>query len=178
MVRILLIWSVSAIVAAMCTWLLLLNVTVSTEQNASDAPICHDIPEEVLCLSAASAREDIPQSVTSDKPLIRLREYENGKFELLYWGNPVRPSYAFSITRLSTGASVLLNAEGKRENMRDLPVTVPRRADKALPLQPPVKLHHLENKSGCYYAAKISVHDASTGKVLASAIYLINGYKE
>lgn len=177
--RKLLIWLAAAIMAAVCTLGILLSISQpEAEDTTAEAPVNHDIPAEVLCRIAATPQEEIPPSIPADKPHIRLREYETGKYELLYWGNPVRPSYAFSVKKLSTGKSVLLNAEGKREKWRGLPVSTPKRSDKALPLQPPVKLNRLEGGADTYYAAKISIHDASNGKVLGSAIYLLNGDSE
>lgn len=177
-VRKLIIWLAAAMVAAACTLGLLLSISQPESPPPTPAPVNHDIPPEVLCRIAATPAEVIPQSIASDKPHIRLREYEIGKFELLYWGNPVRPRYAFSINKLSTGKSVLLDAAGKRERWRNLPVSVPRRSDKELPLQPTVKLHKLEGNPGTYYAAKVSIHDAASGKALASTIYLLCGDSE
>lgn len=172
--RLTVIWLISAIVAGVCTIWLLPRIP---QQEVDEQPqmIKHDIPAEVLCRSAATVNESMPQAILSDKPLLRLREYAPGHYELLYWGNPVRPHYTFSIQNVRTGKSVLLNAEGKREKWRDLPVTQPHRADKKLPLQPAIPLNKLHGARDSYFAARIAVHDATTGKILCSAIYLLCG---
>ena len=170
-----LLWLVSAIVAAILTIVVLYLLPLPSEEERAQAlPISYDIPAEVLCRVAATPGEAIPEAVTSDKPLLRLREYAPGQYELLYWGNPVRPHYTFSITKISSGKSVLYSPDGKPEQQRNLSVTHPRRKDAKLPLQPITKLHGLESGEGLYYAAKVSVHDGTTGKILCSEVYIIS----
>ncbi len=139
------------------------------------APPGHKIQTELVCLSAASATETLPDTIASDSPHLRIREYAPGQYELLYWGNPVRPHYVFSITNIWDGSSVLLQDDGSEQRYRNLIVSVPRREDKALPLQPAIKLDKLKGKPGDYYSAKICVHDAADGKILCSAVYLLCG---
>lgn len=139
------------------------------------APLHHKIQPELVCLAAATASEPMPDAIASESPHLRLREYAPGQYELLYWGNPVRPHYVFSITDIWDGSSVLLQNDGTPQQYRDLIVRVPRRDDNALPLQPIIKLNKLKGKPGDYYSAKICIHDASNGTVLCSAIYLICG---
>ena len=170
-----LLWLVSAIVAAILTIVALYLLPRPTEEERTpQLLISCDIPAEVLCRVAATPDEVIPEAVTSDKPLLRLREYAPGQYELLYWGNPVRPHYTFSITKISSRKSVLYSTDGKPEQQRNLPVTHPRRKDGKLPLQPVTKLHGLEADEGLYYAAKVSVHDGTTGKILCSEVYIIS----
>ena len=138
----------------------------------------HTLPPEAVCLAPYAAEQDVPDAVAARLPVIRLREYAPNRYELLYWGNPIRPAYCFSVWSLETGAPALLANDGVPQRYRPLPVTVPRRADGKLPLQPAVKLHHLCGRSGDIYAARIAVHDAATGTVLASVLYLLSGTEE
>ncbi|MBE6417037.1 MAG: hypothetical protein E7033_01070 [Akkermansiaceae bacterium] len=148
---------------------------VPEPQIVPPEPLHHKLQPELVCLAAATATEPMPDSVASDAPHLRLREYAPGQYELLYWGNPVRPHYTFSITNIWDGSSVLLQDDGTPQQYRDLIVSVPRRADNALPLQPVIKLGKLKGKPGDYYSAKVCVHDAADGKVLCHAVYLICG---
>lgn len=141
-------------------------------------PLLHNIPTELVCLSAATPAEPMPETIISNAPHLRIREYAPGQYELLYWGNPVRPRYVFSITNMSDGTSALLQENGQAQRYRDLIVSVPPQADKSLPLQPVTKLHRLRGKYGQYYAARICIHDAANGQILCSAIYLLCGNSE
>ena len=138
----------------------------------------HYLPPETICLSPYTAGHKVPEAWASRRPIIRLREYAPYCYELLYWGNPIRPAYSFSVWSLETGAPALLDEQGRTERTRPLPVTVARREDGKLPLQPAVKLYRLSGCSGNLYAARIAVHDAATGTVLATALYLLSGNQE
>ena len=170
-----LLWLAAALVSALLTIAIL---HLLPEQSAEEAPLpppfSYEIPVEVLCRVAASPNEDIPEAVASDKPQVRLREYAPGKYELIYWGNPIRPHYTFSVTNVRTGITVLYAPDGKPEQHRNLAVTQAHRKDGKLPLQPITKLHGLQQNTEQYYAAKISIHDGATGKILCSEVYLIN----
>lgn len=138
----------------------------------------HSLPPEAVCLAPYAADQEVPEAVAARLPVIRLREYAPNCYELLYWGNPIRPAYCFSVWSLATGSPVLLSDDGIPQCYRPLSVTEPRRADGKLPLQPTVKLHHLSGHRGDIYAARIAVHDAATGTVLASVLYLLSGSEE
>lgn len=114
-------------------------------------------------------------SLRSSSPVVRLREDGAGGYELLYWGNPVRPAYSYSIRAHRGRQSVLLDAQGSPQLCRPLPVTAAKRKDGRLPLQPPVPLARLKGAAGELYAVRISVHDARTGSPLCWADYLISG---
>ena len=171
--RMLLIWLLAAVSAAVCTICILLSIP----RERAEAPeiLQNDIRPETLCRIAATPLEAIPQAIESDTPHLRLREYAPGCYELLYWGNPVRPRYAFSIRKVRDNTSVLRSPQGKPLKWLPLPVTSPRREDKQLPLKPPVLLPPLPGPSDTYFAARITIHDAATGKVLCSEIYLLHG---
>lgn len=168
-----LLWLLSAIIASLLTICIILNIPLP-EETETPIKISHDIPTEVLCRVAATPAEEIPDSVLSDKPQVRLREYAPGLYEILYWGNPVRPHYTYSVTKLSTGESILLSTNGRKEKQRPLAVTQPRRADGRLPLQPTTKLTELEKATEHYYAVRVSIHDGTTGKGLCSEVYIIS----
>ncbi len=135
----------------------------------------HHLPAESICLTPYTADYKPPTALASRRPVLRLREYAPNRFELLYWGNPVRPHYAFSVMSLATGSTALLGADGRVLRMQPLPVTEPRRNDGKLPLQPPVRLEKLTGREGDLFAARISVHDADKGTVLCSELYVICG---
>jgi hypothetical protein len=147
---------------------------ISQEPNRPE-PLQYDIPSEISCLIAASMHEDMPERIVSDKPHLRLRKTSENSFELLYWGKPIRPQYAYSITRLSNRKSVLRNSEGEQEASRSLPVTNQCETQGEIPLQPSILLKGIEGKPGEYYAARICIHDAADNTILHSAIYLICG---
>ncbi|MBQ7023875.1 MAG: hypothetical protein IJN29_09855 [Akkermansia sp.] len=138
----------------------------------------HSLPPEAVCLAPYAADQEVPEAVAARLPVIRVREYAPNCYELLYWGNPIRPAYSFSVWALSTGSPALLSDDGVPQRYRPLPVTEARRADGKLPLQPAVKLHQLSGRRGDIYAARIAVHDAATGTVLASVLYLLSGSEE
>lgn len=171
--RMLLIWLLAVVLAGACTVSILLNIP----QERVEAPETqqNDIRSEVLCRIAATPQEEMPTAIESDTPHLRLREYAPGCYELLYWGNPIRKHYTYSVRKVSDNRSVLLDSQGKKQKWCNLPVTTPRRADKKLPLQPPVLLPPLPGPSDTYFAARITIHDAATGKVLCSEIYLLHG---
>lgn len=135
----------------------------------------HRLPPEMICLVPYTADYRASVALESSLPIVRLREYEPGRYELLYWGNPVRPRYAFSIRNLMTGEHVLTAADSADKGLLPLPVTEPRRRDRKLPLQPIVKLSNIKGREGDLYAARVSVHDADKGTVLCSAVYIISG---
>lgn len=135
----------------------------------------HVLPEESICFAPYAANHQVADALAARLPVIRVREYAPDCYELLYWGNPIRPAYSFSVWSLATGSSALMDAAGNTERYRPLPVTQARRSDGKLPLQPAVKLHNLRGRSGDLYAARIAVHDAATGTVLASVLYLLSG---
>ncbi|MBR5887111.1 MAG: hypothetical protein IKZ07_02775 [Akkermansia sp.] len=135
----------------------------------------HYLPAESICLTPYTADYKAPALLESRRPVLRLREYAPNRFELLYWGNPVRPHYAFSIMSLATGRTALIGTDGRAQRMLPLPVTEPRRSDGKLPLQPLVRLEQLTGREGDLYAARISVHDADKGTVLCSELYVICG---
>ncbi len=174
--RILRIWLLAAISAAVCTICLILSIP--QERIVPPETPQNDIREEVLCRIAASPQEEMPQAIESDTPHLRLREYAPGCYELLYWGNPVRKHYTYSVKKISNNRSVLQDSQGNRQKWCELPVTVPRREDKKLPLQPAVQLHLLQDAQHEYYAAKVSVHDGVTGHILCTEVYLIKGISE
>ena len=172
--RMLLIWLLAAVSAAVCTICILLSIP----RERAEAPeiLQNDIRPETICRIAATPLEAIPQAIESDTPHLRLREYAPGCYELLYWGNPVRKQYTYSVRKVSNNRSVLQDSQGKRQRWCELPVTVPRRADKKLPLQPAVKLHLQQDDRHEHYAAKVSVHDGTTGHILCTEVYLIKGF--
>lgn len=135
----------------------------------------HRLPSESVCLAPYTAGQNAPEALTSRRPVLRLREYAPHRYELLYWGNPVRPRYAFSVMSLATGSSALLGADGRPLRLQALPVTVPARSDRKLPLQPAVRLDSLAGREGDLYAARISVHDADKGTVLCTELFVICG---
>ncbi len=135
----------------------------------------HSLPSESVCLAPHTAEYHAPAALASRRPVLRLREYAPHRYELLYWGNPVRPRYAFSVMSLATGSSALLGADGRPQRLQSLPVSVPARKDRKLPLQPVVRLDSLAGREGDLYAARISVHDADKGTVLCTELYVISG---
>ena len=171
--RMLLIWLLAVVLAGACTVGILLNIP----QERVEAPEAqqNDIRSEVLCRIAATPQEEIPTAIESDTPHLRLREYAPGCYELLYWGNPIRKHYTYSVRKVSDNRSVLLDSQGKMQRWCKLPVTTPRRADKKLPLQPAVRLRLQRNTHHEYYAVKVSVHDGTTGRLLCTELYLIKG---
>lgn len=118
---------------------------------------------------------DVPSSVVSGSPEIRLREWAPDQYELLYWGNPIRPAYTFRVQERGSRESVLLSSSGEVQKERPLPVPVSRRKDGRLPLQPAVKLKGLRGKPGELYAVRISVHDAASGALLCYRNCLLCG---
>lgn len=137
--------------------------------------IHHDIPDEVLCKVPHARTDDFPTAISSDKPIIRLCELSPGNYRLLYWGNPVRKSYTYTIRRLSNNESVLCSRNGERIEKATLPVLIPAREDKKLPRQPIVEIGTVRGEPGVMYAVKITVHDGTNGIPLCSEVYLIEG---
>ena len=171
--RMLLLWSVSAVIALLCTIGLLLSIPM--DRDAPPPPIQHDMRAEVLCRIPSTADTVLPDSIVSTRPHLRLKETLNGQYELHYWGNPVRPKYAFSIRKLGTNATLLRTPQGKSQKWLPLPVTAPRRADTQLPHQPPILIPPLPGAQDTFFTARISIHDATTGIILCSEIYLLHG---
>lgn len=135
----------------------------------------HSLPPEMICLVPYTSDYKEPVALLSSLPIVRLREYAPNRYELLYWGNPVRPRYAFTVRNLMTGEHALRAADRADKGMLPLPVTEPRRHDRKLPLQPIVRLNNIKGREGDLYAARVSVLDADKGTVLCSAVYLISG---
>ncbi len=174
--RLLLLWSVSAVIALLCTIGLLFCIPV--DRDAPPPPIQHDMRAEVLCRIPATASEQLPESIASTRPHLRLKETADGRqYELHYWGNPVRPKYTYSIRKLSNNDSLLRTPQGKPLQWCPLPVTVPRREDKQLPHQPAILIPSLPGPADSYFAARVSVHDAATGIILCTEVYLLHGAK-
>ena len=171
--RYLLLCAISAVIALLCTISILLSLPI--ERDLPPPPSQHDVRPEQLCRIPASPAQSMPAHIASVRPHIRLQETPSGQYVLHFWGNPVRPRYAFSIRKVSDNTSVLRSPQGKPLKWLPLPVTSPRREDKQLPLQPPVLLPSLPGLSDTYFAARITIHDATTGKVLCSEIYLLHG---
>lgn len=109
----------------------------------------------------------------SSVPMVQLRECTPGEFELLYWGNPVRPRYAYRVLNIMSGDSVLLAPGGKPEPRRNLPVPHPRRADGKLPLQPAQKLGKLRPAPGGFCAVRVEVLAPEEDVVLCWSEYLL-----
>ncbi len=156
---------------------LVLGSRLRSHYSSSELPPeqYHSLPLEAVCLVPYAANQQVPEARKSDSAIVRLREYAPNCYELLYWGNPVRPRYAFSVQELRSGRSVLLNEAGEVLRMQPLPVPVARRRDGLLPQQPVVRLNHLQGRVGDLYAVRVAVHDASRGTVLCSEVYLISG---
>lgn len=171
-------WLLLSLVSLLCSTgiaLLLLHHVPLHPYHVPPAPLHYDIPTEVHLNVAAGATEDIPDEVESRLPRLRLREYEPNRFELLFWGNPIRPRYTYSITKISSKKSVLTDDEGDTQRWRELSVITPSRPDGKLPLQPSVRLEKLKGKVKDFYAVRISIHDGTTGTVLCTSTYLICG---
>ncbi len=176
--QILIRWLLLGLVAFICTTglslLLLCNIPVYP-YHVPPEPLHYDLPTEVPLRVAADAAEEIPTEIASRLPRLHLREYEPNRYELLFWGNPIRPRYTYSVTKLSTRKSVLADTDGSTQKWREISVITPSRQDGKLPLQPAVRLEKLKGKVKDFYAARISIHDGTTGTVLCSSTFLICG---
>lgn len=109
----------------------------------------------------------------SSVPIVQLRECSPGEFELLYWGNPVRPRYVYRVLNIMSGDSVLQSPEGLPEDQRELPVPHMRRADGNLPLQPVQKLGILRPAPGGFCAVRVEVLAPEHNVVLCRNEYLL-----
>ena len=151
------------------------HIMLATGMKQEPSKIHHDIPVEVLCKVPHGRTDEFPAAISSDKPIIRLMELSPGNYRMLYWGNPVRKSYFYTIRRLSNNASVLTNQHGDTIEKAQLPVLIPAREDKKLPRQPIVEIGTVSGEPGISYAVKITVHDGTTGIPLCSEYYIIEG---
>lgn len=151
------------------------HVVLANKTKQEPPKIRHDIPDEVLCKVPHGRTDDFPAAISSDKPIIRLRELSPGNYQMLYWGNPVRKSYVYTIRRLSDNQSVLRSRDGDTIEKAKLPVLLPAREDKKLPRQPIVEIGTVKGEPGVSYAVRITVHDGTTGAPLCSEFYIIEG---
>lgn len=175
--RTLLVHAAAATIAAFVTLCAFIALVGYRKEQAAKAPPqqLYALPPEVICLAPYAANHKVPTAYQSKRPIVRLREYAPNRYELLYWGNPVRPQYGFSVTALATRTPSLISDDNRPLPMQPLPVTKARRSDGKLPLQPVVRLSKLKGRTGDLYAARVAVHDAKRGTVLCSEVYLISG---
>lgn len=131
------------------------------------------IPPERVWLVPPGEEADVPRALRASRPVVRLRQRKDGVYELLYWGNPVRAAYSYSVEAVGLKRSVLVDGAGKPQATRPLPVTEPARPDRLLPLQPAVPLEGLDCGKGDAIAVCVAVRDASTGAILCSEDYLL-----
>lgn len=132
-----------------------------------------DLPNERVLQVPPGAWYTPAPCKDSSVPIVQLREYAPGEFELLYWGNPVRPRYMYRVLNIMSGNSVLLSPEGEPESQRNLPVPSPRRADGKLPLQPAQKLGRLCPAPGGFCAVRVEVLAPEKDIVLCWAEFLL-----
>lgn len=170
-------WFRRSLIALSAAAALVLTLIFSISPGIEQAPpkVQHDIPDEVLCKVPHARGDEFPAAVESDTPIIRLLELSPGNYQLLYWGNPVRKSYVYTITRLSDQKSVLRKRTGETVEKAHLPVIHPAREDKKLPRQPIVEIGKISGEPGVSYAVRITVHDGTTGTPLYSEYYIIEG---
>lgn len=151
-------------------------------QGAAPSPPPQKLPQRVFGILPDSERiwhiplpagDAVPESIVSDRAVVRLRYRADGGLELLYWGNPVRKQYAWRLR--SGGKSALMDSEGDTQAYRQLPVTAPAREDKQLPLQPVLRVDGVRGLRGCPYAASLEVFDPATGQVFCRRNCLIEG---
>ena len=140
--------------------------------DAAAIPVCH-LPEERVLQVPHGAWYQAEEYVESSVPVVRVKSVAPGQYELLYWGNPVRPRYSYRVLNIMSGDSVLLSVDGRPEARRELPVTRPRREDGRLPLQPVLKIGDLPPSLGGFCAVRVEVLDPDSGVVLCWAEYLL-----
>lgn len=133
------------------------------------------VPPERLFLVARECTWQAPKALRSDTPVACLRERKGGGYELLYWGNPVRPSYAYRMREVMGGRSVLLSPEGRCQESRPLPMTEGRREDGLLPLQAVLPIESLSGAPGRPQPVRLEILDARSGSVLCGVDYLVEG---
>ena len=170
-------WSLRSLAAAGVAAVIVITALLIVSPGIEQAPpkVAHDIPDEVLCKVPHARGDDFPAAIESDTPIIRLLELSPGHYQLLYWGNPIRKSYFYTIKRLSNGESVLRKRTGETIEKAHLPVMLPAREDKKLPRQPLVEIGRVSGEPGVSYAVKITVHDGTTGTPLYAEYYVIEG---
>lgn len=140
--------------------------------HAAESELC-DVPPERVLRVPFGAWYTPDDSLNSPVPIVRLREKNHAEYELLYWGNPVRPRYAYRVLNIMNGQTLLRDAAGKPVSSRELPVPRPQRADTRLPLQPVLELGRLPASPGGFVAARVEVIDATRGVVLCGAEFLL-----
>lgn len=133
------------------------------------------LPPERFFYVAREHTWSAPEALRSNTPVACLRERNGGGYELLYWGNPVRPTYAYRMREIASGRSVLLSPKGKRQPSRPLPMGASRRADGLLPLQLVLPIPGVEGSVGQPRPVRLEILDARTGEVLCGVDYLIEG---
>ncbi len=144
-----------------CPWVIRANV----EQ--------YDLPAERVLQVPKGGWYIPPPHLASPVPVVEMREFAPAQYELLYWGNPVLPSYAYRIRNIMSGESVLLSASLQPEPLRPLPVPCPRRGDARLPLQPALPIGRLASAPGGFVAVCVEVLDARQMVVLCKSEYLL-----
>lgn len=148
------------------------------EPTGREIPLASSaIPPERVWMIPPSDAAPVPESLLSRKPVLRLRQRADGTYELLYWGNPVRPAYTYSVEAVGLGRSALVDSAGRMQDSRPLPVGTPARPDKRLPLQCILPLDGLDGGDSEFFAARISVRDAATGAILCCGDYLLSNPK-
>ncbi len=173
-------WWVRSLLSMVLAWVgVMLTVVVWAScgfpwavEQGMELRVC-DLPSERVLQVPHGAWYAPEPHVASSVPVVKLREYAPGEFELLYWGNPVRPRYAYRVLNIMSGDSVLQTGKGAPESMRNLPVSHPRRADGQLPLQAPQKLGPLRPAPGGFCAVRVEVLAPDSGVVLCWGEYLL-----
>lgn len=173
-------WWVRSLLAMLLAWVGVLVAVVVWAGcgypwvlKQGEVPQQCDLPSERVMLVPFGAWYTAEQHIASSVPVIQLREPHPGEYELLYWGNPVRPRYAYRALSIMSGNSVLLRPDGTVEPLRNLPVPTPKRQDGRLPLQPVQKLGKLRSAPGGYCAVRVEVLAADSGAVLCWKEYLL-----
>lgn len=133
----------------------------------------YDLPSERVLQVPFGAWYTAEESISSTVPMVQLREYAPGEYELLYWGNPVRPRYTYRVLNIMNGDSVLRTSSGSLEPERHLLVTSPVRKDGRLPLQPAQKLGRLSPSPGGYCSVRVEVLASENNAVLCWKEYLL-----
>ncbi len=171
-------WWVRTLAAMLLAWLcvpvcVLLWVHQGCPWMLREHVVSHDLPPERV-LQVPKGRWYVAEpAIASSVPVVQLRETSPEHYELLYWGNPVRPRYAYRVLNIMSGESVLLAADGTPDALRSLPVTQARRADARLPLQPVQSLGRLAPAPGGFVAVSVEVLDAQQMTVLCKNEYLL-----
>lgn len=173
-------WWVRSLLAMLFAWLGVLVAGIvwaaagypwGVEPDAAHE--CYDLPSERVLQVPFGAWYTAEDAVSSTVPIVQLREYAPGEYELLYWGNPVRPRYTYRLLNIMNGDSVLPSPAGSLERERHLPVTAPVRKDGRLPLQPAQKLGKISPSPGGYCAVRVEVLAPENNAVLCWKEYLL-----